>query len=956
MVRGDECGNGDEVGSLVAHKRLAYLFLPFTCLFLFTLFSLLSYATSEWQETVLVSDPADQVNPAISGHTVVWQDYRNKSSGCATADNCLPADVFIKEIPAGSEQKLTATANALDPDVSGNRVVWRNWDTGKIIVHEISTGGEQNASSVGGTVQQVQPAISGDRVVWIDYRHSTDYGDVYMRDLTAPTDQPVSIADPSIPTYKKDKKNPDIDGNIVVWEDWRNATQDELGWVHNPDIYMKDLSTGVEQPVCTDLADQYSPAVEGNKIVWQDYRNGNWDIYMREYDPSTGLLGAETRVTNSNDDQTWPAISGDFIAWKSKPRYVGHEDIYLRKLSSGTEIAVTSDAASQKLPVLSGPSLVWIDNRSGNWDIYNLNDVLAPQFSSVNPAGFLTTTSTTITALYNDGGSGIDLSAVLVSLDGAPLVGCTVQNTRVDCPVSGLSQGLHNFTVNVTDLAGNHAGSSGTFTVDSIAPIVTLEQPGGWNSTGSTVLSASYSDGGSGINPASVTVFLDGNWVSGCNADASLVVCPAVTLSDGHHVIDVSVFDNAGNRGSASGVVDVDTALPIIGPVTVAVVPGTGNVTIDADFVDPQPASGINPASVLVTLDGATVSGCSASATHISCSASGLSYGSHTVLISAADNAGNSATAQDSFQIDDNTAPLITAGGPMGVVPGPDVMVEASYSDAAPSSGINIGSVRVLLDGNQLAGCTVTEASVSCPANDLAESEHSVQVQVSDNTGNTATENWNFTITHGIPLISNLRPAARAVVNNPWPVIAADYFDGDGINVSLVKMFVDSEEVTSEAVVSSGSISYQRPLNRPPLADGKHNVQVVVADLQGNMADQSWWFTVTSPRLMLSVNRVYWASLDNYLERLLTVEYRMSNPGTGACNNGKVAVAYATNGVYAYGPLPVMLGNLSAGAQINYNFLYQVPSGVSRFIAVSYASCWDDGGNLYWFAGPPPLR
>jgi len=82
----------------------------------------------------------------------------------------------------------------------------------------------------------------------------------------------------------------------------------------------------------------------------------------------------------------------------------------------------------------------------------------------------------------------------------------------------------------------------------------------------------------------------------------------------------------------------------------------------------------------------------------------------------------------------------------------------------------------------------------------------------------------------------------------------------------------------------------------------------------------------------------------------------MSNPGTGACNNGEVAAAYATNGVGAYGPLPVMLGNLSAGAQINYNFLYQVPPGVSRFIAVSYASCRDDGGNLYWFAGPPPER
>ena len=38
-----------------------------------------------------------------------------------------------------------------------------------------------------------------------------------------------------------------------------------------------------EQPVYTDaLSNQIDPFISGDRIVWVDDRNGNWDIYMIE--------------------------------------------------------------------------------------------------------------------------------------------------------------------------------------------------------------------------------------------------------------------------------------------------------------------------------------------------------------------------------------------------------------------------------------------------------------------------------------------------------------------------------------------------------------------------------------------------------------------------------------------------------------------------------------------------
>lgn len=82
-----------------------------------------------------------------------------------------------------------------------------------------------------------------------------------------------------------------------------------------------------ETQITTDGNIQEYPAIYNDKIVWEDLRNGNWDIYM--YDLSTST---ETQITTTDGNtQTLSAIYDDRIVWTDDRN--GNYDIYLATLT-----------------------------------------------------------------------------------------------------------------------------------------------------------------------------------------------------------------------------------------------------------------------------------------------------------------------------------------------------------------------------------------------------------------------------------------------------------------------------------------------------------------------------------------------------------------------------------------------------------------------------------------------
>lgn len=162
-----------------------------------------------------------------------------------------------------------------------------------------------------------------------------------------------SIAETQITTHGT-ASHPDIDGNKIVWEDTRNG---------NSEIYALDLSTNKETQI-TDKSNQYDPAIYGNKVVWLDIRDKNiYSICM--YDLSTHR---ETPIVSG--DLREPTIYGNTIVYNSEPGIM----MYDLSTKQTTQISRQNGYVANH-PAIYGNNIVWEDSRNedGNSEIYMYN-------------------------------------------------------------------------------------------------------------------------------------------------------------------------------------------------------------------------------------------------------------------------------------------------------------------------------------------------------------------------------------------------------------------------------------------------------------------------------------------------------------------------------------------------------------------------------------------------------
>ncbi|MGE5585041.1 MAG: Ig-like domain-containing protein, partial [Bacillota bacterium] len=92
------------------------------------------------------------------------------------------------------------------------------------------------------------------------------------------------------------------------------------------------------------------------------------------------------------------------------------------------------------------------------------------------------------------------------------------------------------------------------------------------------------------------------------------------------------------------------------------------------------------------------------------------------------------------------------------------------------------------------------------------------------------------------PVIEIVSPAHGGVTSDRSPAIVVRYVDPDsGVDPDTVVLVLDKADVTRWADIGAEEARYTP---RPPLKDGRHTVELAVADRAGNVARATWEFTV----------------------------------------------------------------------------------------------------------------
>ena len=332
-------------------------------------------------EDSLAIRPGDQTDPDIDFNTVVWKDERNSQS-----------DLYTYDLEEDIEKQFTSNTTFQGfPRVQGERIVWEDARTGNGDIYLYDPALDTIVICPDPEVQAV-PDIYGDHVVWAQLKSGEPNNwDIYMYDLK--TREKVTICD-----APGKQTNPSISEKRVVWEDYRNGNADIYGHrinnYNNPNEFEICIEPSSQQnPVVTEESGWIPGCFRGPgrtlyypghsyytiSVVWQDDRNGDWDIYQCEITddyllPDIGSGMTDKKMPYNRSNQVNPHFYHNTMVFQDDKN--GDWDIYAFQKEFGNwyshlELEPICNASGDQIhPRTWGGRIVWEDYRHGDADIY----------------------------------------------------------------------------------------------------------------------------------------------------------------------------------------------------------------------------------------------------------------------------------------------------------------------------------------------------------------------------------------------------------------------------------------------------------------------------------------------------------------------------------------------------------------------------------------------------------
>ncbi|HBL5343750.1 TPA: Ig-like domain-containing protein [Enterobacter hormaechei] len=454
--------------------------------------------------------------------------------------------------------------------------------------------------------------------------------------------------------------------------------------------------------------------------------------------------------------------------------------------------------------------------------------------------------------------------------------------------LAGLTDGSVTVTASVSDKAGNPASVDHTLTVDVTVPAVTIHTVAGDDVINvaehnqAQIVSGSATGAAAGdtvtvtIGGQSYTTVLDaaGNWSVGVPANV------ISGLSDGSVTVTASVTDAAGNTGSGTHNVTVDTGLPSVSFNAISNDNVLNAVEKGQDLsVNGTSANLAEGTVVTVTMNGKNYTATTAadgtwSLTVPAADLSGLGEASYTLSATATNGVGNSISTTANLLVD-TALPTVT----INTVAGDNVInaaeVAAGQTITGKVANADIGNtVTVNIGGNTYTATVQSDLtwSVNVPESvltALGNGDLTVSATVTNDHGNTGTGERDITIDASLPGLRVDTVAGDDVINSiehGQNLIVTGSSDGLAAGTTLTVTV--NGKTYAASVLADGTWSAAIPAaDVGALAAGTVTVTVAGQSAAGNPVSISHDVTVDLAAVAISIDAIATDDVINAAEK-----------------------------------------------------------------------------------------
>jgi len=582
------------------------------------------------------------------------------------------------------------------------------------------------------------------------------------------------------------------------------------------------------------------------------------------------------RTTNLRPVFSINYSDNDVVNTNSLGVLIGDESIVQTCAINVTAAECTPD---KDLPLGEVTVTASVSDMSGNESTVSITifveappDTTDPEISVTDPSDGSSTTNRRpdISVNFSDDVE-IDISSFGAVLGGQDITTfCDVTINGASCsPGSDVPFGEVELIVNVSDIAGNSATDTISFTIemepDTTAPTISIVQP----SAGVTLtnrrplINVDFSDDRS-IVRSSFSLIVDGqDLTSICTISDDNANCqPVSDLPLGALTITAAISDEAGNE--ATDVVSFTLANPpdLTSPVVAIESPVDGNSVenrrpeISISYSD---NIALDISSFLLEIGGQDATNfCNVGSASAVCqSPSDIPLGNTEILATISDVSGNSAF--DSITIDiqdppDTVSPTISIDAPIDGSTIADLTpsILVSFED---DRAVDLASLRVTVAGEAISdNCIVNDRSAECPvSSDLNPGSIRIEASVSDEAGNSGSAVATITLELPpdtiAPTITIESPADGSTISDTTPTVSVSYDDERGLDLASLLVVVAGEDVSSNCTVTDRSAECETTTVLPR---EEFSIEASISDNAGNTSSSSATVTIGNlPTVMI---------------------------------------------------------------------------------------------------------